>query len=133
MEGERSPVPEEVVAGEAEVSRPGAIATSSSSGGDSGDQFEDGTGGQDEESGAMDPHESERSYDFGPLTITIGRIRQLEALGNFVEGSACELGEEVIPDPANDEAVMFEEFFAAGVTPHISYPHDYVNHMFKRP
>jgi hypothetical protein len=37
MEREHSPVPEEVVAGEAEVSRPEDTATGSSSGGDSGD------------------------------------------------------------------------------------------------
>jgi hypothetical protein len=37
----------------------------------------------------------------------------LEALGYFIEGSMRELGAEVIPDPGNDEAAMFEEFFAA--------------------
>jgi hypothetical protein len=37
----------------------------------------------------------------------------LEALGYFIEGSACEPGEEVVLDPGDDEAVMFEEFFAA--------------------
>jgi hypothetical protein len=63
----------------------------------------------------MDPRESMQSYDFGPSTVTIGRIRQLEALGYFAEGSARELGEEVIPEPVADEAVMFEEFFAAGL------------------
>jgi hypothetical protein len=115
MEGERSSVPEEVVAGEAEVSWPEATATGSSSGCDFGDRSGDGTGSQDEESGVVDPPESERSYDFGPSTITVSRIQQLEALGYFVEGSARELGEEVVLDLADDEAIMFEEFFVAGL------------------
>jgi hypothetical protein len=38
----------------------------------------------------------------------------LEALGYFIEGSAREPGEEVIPDPGDDEDVVFEEFFVAG-------------------
>jgi hypothetical protein len=38
----------------------------------------------------------------------------LEALGYF-KGSGRELGEEVIPEPADDEVVVFEEFFVAGL------------------
>jgi hypothetical protein len=113
MEGERSPVPEEIVASEVEVSRPEATATGSLSGGDSGDQSGDGTDGHDEESGTVDPRRSKQNYDFGPSTIIVGRIRQLEALGYFIEGSACEPSEEVVLHPSNDKAVMFEEFFAA--------------------
>jgi hypothetical protein len=113
MEGNRSPVPEEVVTGEAEVSWPDATASGSSSGGDSGDRFRDGTDGHDEESGTVDLREVERSYDFGSATVTVGCIRQLEALGYFIEGSAHEPSEEVVPDPGGDGAVVFEEFFAA--------------------
>jgi hypothetical protein len=115
MEGVCSLVPEKIPAGETEVSRLEATATGSSSGGDSCDRSKDGFGGHDEESGAVDPCEAERSYDFKPSTVTIGRIRQLDALGYFIEGSARELGEEVILDPGDDEAVMFEPFFAAGL------------------
>jgi hypothetical protein len=63
----------------------------------------------------VDPHESSWSYDFSPSTVTIGHIRQLEALGYFAKGSACELREEVIPELATDEAVVFENFFATGL------------------
>jgi hypothetical protein len=42
-------------------------------------------------------------------------IRQLEALRYFVEGYACQPGEEVVPEPANDEAIVFEEFFTVGL------------------
>jgi hypothetical protein len=36
-------------------------------------------------------------------------------VGYFAEGSAREPGEEVIPEPAVDEAVVFEEFFVVGL------------------
>jgi hypothetical protein len=49
------------------------------------------------------------------LTFTVGRIRQLEALGYFAKGSGPEPGEEVILELADDEAVVFKEFFAAGL------------------
>jgi hypothetical protein len=39
----------------------------------------------------------------------------MEALGYFAESSGCELGLEVIPEPADDEAVVFDEFFAVGL------------------
>jgi hypothetical protein len=74
MEGEHSPVPEEVVTGKVEVSHLEASATSSSSGADSGDRSRDGTSGHNEESGAADPCEAKQSYDFGPSTVTVGRI-----------------------------------------------------------
>jgi hypothetical protein len=39
----------------------------------------------------------------------------LEALGYFIEGSAREPGEEVVPYPDDDEAVVIEEFFTTGL------------------
>jgi hypothetical protein len=48
-------------------------------------------------------------------TVIIGRISQLETLGYFAKGSTCEPGEEVVPEPADDEAIIFEEFFTAGL------------------
>jgi hypothetical protein len=75
IEGERSPVPEEVVTGDAKVSQPEAIGTGSSFGGDSGDRSGDGTGGHDEESEVVDPREDEWSCDFWPTIVTVGRIQ----------------------------------------------------------
>jgi hypothetical protein len=115
LEGDRSPVPDEIPAGKTEVPRPKATATGSPSKGDSGDRSKGGSSGCDEESTAMDPRESKHSYDFRPSTVTVSRIRQLEALGYFIEGFACEPSEEVVLDPCNDEAVVFEEFFATGL------------------
>jgi hypothetical protein len=111
MVGEHSLVLEEVVGGEAEVPRMEVTATDSSSREDTSDRSRDDTSNQDEESGAMDPRESSRSYDFWPSSVIVGCIRQLEALGYFAKGSAREPGEEVIPEPADDEVVVFEEFF----------------------
>jgi hypothetical protein len=107
MVGERSPVPKEIVGGEAEVPQSEVIVMDSSFGEDTSDWSRYDTGDQDEERGAVDPRESSWSYDFGPSTITVGRIWQLEALGYFAEGSAREPGEEVILEPVADEAVMF--------------------------
>jgi hypothetical protein len=63
----------------------------------------------------MDLHESTRSYDFGASSITLGHIHQLESLRYFVEASAHEPREETVPEPADNEAIVFEEFFAAGL------------------
>jgi hypothetical protein len=115
MEGERSPVIEEVVGGEKEVSRQEETLTGSSSRDASSDKFGYCTEAQGKESETVDPHESSRSYDFGASTVTIGRISQLETLGYFAKGSTCEPGEEVVPEPADDEAIIFEEFFTAGL------------------
>jgi hypothetical protein len=111
MAGEHSPVLEEAVGGEAEVPRLEVVATNSSFRGDTSDRSRGDTGDQDEESGAINPRESARSYDFGPSTVIIGHIQQLEALGYFIEGSTREPREEVIPEPATDEAIVFEECF----------------------
>jgi hypothetical protein len=45
----------------------------------------------------------------------VGHIRQLEALRYFAEGSAREPGEEAVPEPGDDEAAVFEDFFSVGL------------------
>jgi hypothetical protein len=75
MASDHSPVLEEVVGGEAEVARPEVTVTDSSSGGGTSNRSGDDTGDQDEESGVVDPRESAQSYDFGPSTVTVGRIQ----------------------------------------------------------
>jgi hypothetical protein len=106
---------EEAVGGGAKVPRPEDAVTDLSFGGDTSDRSRDNIGDHGEESGAVDPCKYVRSYDFGPLTVTVGRIRQLKALGYFAKGSAHEPGDEIIPELVADEAIMFEEFFAAGL------------------
>jgi hypothetical protein len=72
MVGERSLVPKEIPAGEMKVSRPEATATSSSSGGDFGDRLKVAPAVTMKKAGTVDPREAERSYDFGPSTVTVG-------------------------------------------------------------
>jgi hypothetical protein len=114
VEVERSPILD-VVGDDTEVSRLEATTIGSLSGDTLSGRTRDGIDAQGKESEAVDPRDSMWSYDFGASTVTVGRIRQLEALGYFAEGSACEPGEEVVLDSADDEAIIFEEFFAAGL------------------
>jgi hypothetical protein len=50
-----------------------------------------------------------------PLTITVSRIRGMIDRGYFTEGMGREPGEETVPEPHPDEAVVFEEFFTIGL------------------
>jgi hypothetical protein len=63
----------------------------------------------------VEPCELEWRYDFEASLVTMGRIRQLGALGYFAEGLVCEPGEETVLEPNTNEAFVFEEFFAAGL------------------
>jgi hypothetical protein len=71
---------------------------------------------------AVGPCELARSYDFRASSVTVGRIRQLEPLGYFAEGLACESGEETVPEPNTNEAIVFKEFFVVGLRmpPHLT-------------
>jgi hypothetical protein len=57
------------------------------------------------------------SWYFGPSIVTVSRIhiREMIDQGYLTERGARALGEETIPEPENDEAVVFEEFFIAGL------------------
>jgi hypothetical protein len=63
--------------------------------------------------------ENSQSY-FGSLTITVGKIKEMVEKGYFVDGDARALGAEIVPEPDNDEAVVYEDFFVASLrmTPH---------------
>jgi hypothetical protein len=43
----------------------------------------------------------------------------LETLDYLGEGSACEPGEDTAPKPADDEVIVFEEFFVVGFKCHL--------------
>jgi hypothetical protein len=61
--------------------------------------------------------ESENSwtYNFGSSTITVGKINEMVEKGYFPEGGARTLGAEIVPEPDNDEAVVYEDFFHVGL------------------
>jgi hypothetical protein len=76
---------------------------------------------QEERSRVVDPNESSRSYVFGPSNLTVNRIQKLVSLHYFTEGDMREPREEVVPKPADDEVVVFEEFFHNRAS-HASHP-----------
>jgi hypothetical protein len=64
--------------------------------------------------GASDD-ENSRTYYFGPLTITVGKIKEMVEKGYFMEGKARAPRAETVPEPDNDKAVVYEDFFVAGL------------------
>jgi hypothetical protein len=64
---------------------------------------------------ADDVVDSLRSFLFGPSTVTGSRIRGLIDNGYFAEDLGHEPGEETVPEPHPDEAVVFEEFFTTSL------------------
>jgi hypothetical protein len=65
--------------------------------------------------GGVDEGSCTWSYYFGPSIVTASRIRGMIEHGYFTEGMGREPNEETIPEPHSDKAVVFEEFFAAGL------------------
>jgi hypothetical protein len=55
------------------------------------------------------------SYFFGPSTVTVSCIRAMIDNDYFDEGMGHDPGKETIPEPQSDKAVVFEEFFTAGL------------------
>jgi hypothetical protein len=64
---------------------------------------------------SVDPRELTQSFDFRTSLVTVSRIRQLESLCYFAEGSVRETGAETVPELNPDEVVVFEEFFGTGL------------------
>jgi acetylornithine deacetylase/succinyl-diaminopimelate desuccinylase-like protein len=121
MEEERSLILD-IVGDEPEAPRLEVSAIGSSSEDSSGGGSGDDAVAKVEDIGAVYPGKSARSYDFRASTVTMGCIRQLESLGYFTEGSARESGEQIILKPADNNAVVFEEFFTVGLRmlPHLA-------------
>jgi hypothetical protein len=112
MTNEGSPVLKEIGAPNVtEAPWPEEQTVCSSSGGSSDSGSESAVDTQEERIEAMDPCESLWSYAFGPSTVTIGCIRTMASLHYFAEGDVPEAEEEVVPEPANDEVVVFRGVF----------------------
>jgi hypothetical protein len=60
-------------------------------------------------------NKNSHTYNFGASTITLGRIKEMTEKGYFADGEARAPGAELVPDPGEDEAVMYEDFFVAGL------------------
>jgi hypothetical protein len=112
MEGEGSPAID--IMGDA-LKGPSSEASTTSS---SSDTSSSGVASDVAKTGAeasVESHKLTQSYEFGTSSVTVGRIRQMESLGYFAEGSAREPGEEIVLEPNSDEVVVFEEFFSVGL------------------
>jgi hypothetical protein len=112
MEEEHSPMID-IVGDMSKATLPEASAGSSTSDASSWGAASDAAEADIED--VIDPRKLAWSYDFGASLVTVGRIRQLESLGYFTEGSTCELGEEIVLELNTDDAVVFKEIFAAGL------------------
>jgi hypothetical protein len=66
--------------------------------------------------GNSDEGSRTHSYYFGPSTMIVSHIPEMTDRGYFSKCSAHTLGEEIILEPENDKAVVFEEFFTAGLS-----------------
>jgi hypothetical protein len=68
---------------------------------------------------AVDAHatidEGSLTYCCGALTITISCICEMADKGYFVKGDDRTPGEETTPKPSDFEALVFEDFFIAGL------------------
>jgi hypothetical protein len=62
------------------------------------------------------------TYYFGPSTVTVGNIKEIAEKGYFPEDRACTPGAKIVLKPDNNEAVVYEDFFVAGLRmpPHLA-------------
>jgi hypothetical protein len=59
--------------------------------------------------------ENSQTYYFGASTITLGKINEMVDMGYFMAGEARALVVEAVPEPDNDEVVMYEDFLIIGL------------------
>jgi hypothetical protein len=55
------------------------------------------------------------THYFRSSTITVGKIKEMEEKGYFVKDEAHLPGAKTVPEPRDEEAVMYEDFFVAGL------------------
>jgi hypothetical protein len=65
-------------------------------------------------------NENSWTYYFRSSTITVNKIKEMEEKCYFLEDKARAPGAETVPELNNDEAVVYEDFFVAGLcmSPH---------------
>jgi hypothetical protein len=74
----------------------------------------------DSADGGASDDENSRMYYFGALTITLGKIKEMVEKGYFAESEARAPRAEAVPEPNNDDVVVYEDFFDTGLcmSPH---------------
>jgi hypothetical protein len=65
--------------------------------------------------GDFDEGPHTHNYYYGHSTVIVSRVRKMIDRGYFAIGDACVPGEETIPEPDSDKAIVFEEFFTTGL------------------
>jgi hypothetical protein len=79
---------------------------------------EERSGDEDEEDYTILIPEKPSHLDFGRSTVTSDDMVIMKKLGYFGEAESrlvCFAGEEVVPEPKDDEVVVFKSFFKAGL------------------
>jgi hypothetical protein len=59
--------------------------------------------------------ENSRTYYFGSSTATVGKMKDMMENRYFIEGKACAPRAKTVLESYNDEAIVYEEFFVAGL------------------
>jgi hypothetical protein len=72
-------------------------------------------GTEDTTDGGASDDENSQTYYFGASTIALSKIKETVEKGYFAEGEAQAPGTEVVLKPDSDEAIMYEDFFIAGL------------------
>jgi hypothetical protein len=78
----------------------------------------EGSGNEDEEDYTILSPEKPSHLDFGRSTMTTDDMVIMKKLGYFSEAESklvCFAGKEVVPEPKDDEVVVFKSFFRAGL------------------
>jgi hypothetical protein len=60
-------------------------------------------------------NENSWTYYFRSLTITVGKSKEMVEKGYFVEGEAHPLGAKTVLEPDNNVAMVYKDFFIAGL------------------
>jgi hypothetical protein len=72
-------------------------------------------GSEDSVDGGASDNENSQMYYFGASTITLGKTNEMVKKGYFADGEARVPRVEAIPEPDNDEAIVYEDFFVPGL------------------
>jgi hypothetical protein len=77
--------------------------------------FGDGDNANVEGKDVLSEGAAAHTHYFGSSSITVGKIKEMEEKGYFMRDEARALGAETVLEPCDDEAVVYDDFFVAGL------------------
>jgi hypothetical protein len=77
--------------------------------------FGEGDNANAEDMGVPREGAAAHTHYFGSSSITIGKIKEMEEKGYFARDEARAPGAETVPEPRDNEAIVYEDFFVAGL------------------